>query len=50
MEDLKSLKFSWKVYSILGLNIKYFKNDRAIEKDMLICRIYKTIMYSINGN
>ena len=42
-EELKSMRSSWKMYSILGLYYKYTENDKTVERKMYINNIHKKI-------
>ena len=42
-EELKSMRSSWKMYSILGLYYKYTENDKTVERKMYINNIHEKI-------
>lgn len=42
-EELKSMRSSWKMYSILGLYYKYMENDKTVERKMYINNIHEKI-------
>lgn len=35
-EELKSIRSSWKMYSLLGLYYKYTENDKTVERKIYI--------------
>ena len=42
-EELKSMRSSWKMYSILGLYYKYTENDKTVERKIYINNIHEKI-------
>ena len=44
--ELKSTKFSLKIYLILGFNFDYYRSDKVIKKEMFIHNIYEKVMLS----
>ena len=42
-EELKSIRSSWKMYSLLGLYYKYTENDKTVERKIYINNIHEKI-------